>query len=226
MPSLGRLGLRPGALRSDVDRNLLLAFALSFLVLSLWTMTQPPRRPKAPPTAEAPAPAPTAPGVATPESAATPESREEPAPPAEPVRSIPIVRPLYVAELSSEGASLRHWELTRYRDRHDDPIQLVTPDDPVAGAATPFEELALGDLSKRAWRIESRSDTEVRFAWESRGVAVRKTFTFPDDDGYEFKLRIDVSNPGEASIAPQFGVLLPIVERAGNDFREQNAAAL
>ena len=75
------------------------------------------------------------------------------------------------------------------------------------------------------WRVESRSDTEVRFAWESRGVAVRKTFSF-SDDGYDFRLRIDVSNRGQAPIAPQFGVQLPIVERPGNDFREQSATAL
>ena len=202
-----------------MDRNLLLAFALSFLVLSVWTMMQPPPRPKpaAAPQAEAPAPrrAPPVPGLAAPAAGGAPAA--EPADagaPAAPVQSIPIARPLYLAELSNEGASLRDWELTRYHDRHGDPIRLVSRGDPLATAATPFEELALGDLSKQVWRVESRSDTEVRFAWESRGVAVRKTFSF-SDDGYDFRLRIDVSNHGQVPIAPQFRVQLPLVERPG-----------
>jgi YidC/Oxa1 family membrane protein insertase len=141
------------------------------------------------------------------------------------VQSIPIARPLYVAELSSEGASLRDWELTRYHDRHGDPVQLVSRGDPLASATTPFAELSLGDLSRQVWRVDSRSDTEVRFSWESRGVTVRKTFSFPDD-GYDFRLRIDVSNGGQTTIAPVFGVQLPILERPGNDFREQSATAL
>jgi YidC/Oxa1 family membrane protein insertase len=191
-----------------VDRNLLLAFALSFLVLSVWTMMQPPTHPKPASAPQAEVPAPEDAGI-----------------PAAPAQSVAIARPLYLAELSNEGASLRDWELTRYHDQYGDPIRLVNRGDPLATAATPFEELALGDLSKQAWRIESRSDTEVRFAWESRGVAVRKTFTF-SDDGYDFRLRIDVSNRSQAPIAPAFSVLLPLVERPGNDFREQSATAL
>jgi len=213
-----------------VDRNLLLAFALSFLVLSVWTMMQPPRpKPVPAPQAQELAPAPAPPpvlGLAAPAAGGAPAG--EPADtgaPAVPVQSIPIVRPLYLAELSNEGASLRDWELTRYHDRHGDPIRLVGRGDPLATATTPFEELALGDLSRQVWRVESRSDTEVRFALESRGVAVRKTFSF-SDDGYDFRLRIDVSNRGQAPIAPMFAVVLPIIERPGNDFREQNASAL
>src|SRR4030095_12482454 len=63
-----------GALRNDVDRNLLLAFALSFLVLSVWTMMQPPRpKPAAAPQAQQLAPPPPPePGAARPARAAPP----------------------------------------------------------------------------------------------------------------------------------------------------------
>jgi YidC/Oxa1 family membrane protein insertase len=214
-----------------VDRNLLLAFALSFVVLSVWTMMQPPQHPKSPSSvtqvAEAtPAPMPGAPGLTTPAPAGAPPA--EPASPESPpaaVESIAIERPLYHVEFSSQGAALRDWELTQYRDRHGDPIRLASRDDALATAATPFSELALGDLSQQVWRVESRSDTEVRFGWERGGVSLHKTYQF-SDDGYDFRLRIDVSNHGQAAIAPTFLVEIPLLERVGNDFREQSASAL
>ena len=46
-----------------MDRNLLLAFALSFLVLSLWSMMQPKPPPRTEGTPAAEAPAPTEPGA-------------------------------------------------------------------------------------------------------------------------------------------------------------------
>ena len=213
-----------------MDRNLLLAFALSFIVLWVWTVMQPPHpKPAAPPQAAAPAessPPPTRfPEPATPEAPSPAGPPAQAGAPSTPAQSIEIARPLYLAQLSSEGASLRDWELKGYRDRREEPIRLVSASDAVATAATPFAELALGDLSKQPWRVENRSDTEVRFAWESHGVALRKTFSF-SDDGYDFRLRIDVSNHGSTAIAPAFLVEMPLLTRAGNDFREQSAAAL
>jgi YidC/Oxa1 family membrane protein insertase len=211
-----------------LDRNLLLAFALSFVVLSVWTLMQP-ARPKPAPRAQSDLPAesqaaPRYPELAAPEAASPPSGAPAPAETG-PAQSVAIERLLYLAELSSQGALLRDWELKQYRDRHREPIRLVGEADAPATASTPFAELALGDLSQQNWRVESRSDTEVRFAWESRGIALRKTYQF-SDDGYDFRLRIDVSNRGQVPIAPTFLVELPLLQRTGNDFREQNAAAL
>jgi YidC/Oxa1 family membrane protein insertase len=218
-----------------VDRNLLLAFALSFMVLSLWSMMQPkpPPRDQTLPAAEATAPSeggpPRYPELALPQPGAAPMPERVPAAQADEAagsgQTIPVARPLYLAELSSQGATLRDWELVSYHDRHGDRIRLVSADDALATAATPFPELGLGDLSQQIWRIESQSDTEVRFSWQRGGVLLRKTYAFSDDD-YDFRLRIDVSNNSAAPIAPAFGVELPIVPRAGNDFREQSAATL
>jgi YidC/Oxa1 family membrane protein insertase len=215
-----------------VDRNLLLAFALSFVVLSVWTMTQPAHHQKPATVEEAVEPARDAASMTQPAPvpAAAPPTAQAPPPSAPAASSVPaqeitIERPLYLAALSNEGASLRDWELTQYRDRHRDPIRLVARGDSTATAVTPFTELGAGDLSQQAWRVESRSDTEVRFAWTNHDVAVRKTFAF-SDGGYDFRLRIDVSNQGQAAISPSFLVEMPLLPRPGNDFREQSAAAL
>jgi YidC/Oxa1 family membrane protein insertase len=215
-----------------VDRNLLLAFALSFVVLSVWTMSQPPSHQKPPPSvmqsADSGAPPVQREEAGAPANAGT--AARQPVEPAEhtarvAAQTIAIARPLYQAELSSEGASLRDWELTQYRDRHRDPIRLVSRDDALATATTPFTELALGDLSQQLWRVESRADTEVRFSLERSGVVLAKTYHF-SDDGYDFRLRIDVSNRGTAPISPKFLVEVPLLPRAGYDFHDQTAAAL
>src|SRR6185503_14108945 len=124
-----------------MDRNLLLAFALSFLVLSVWTMMQPPPRPKTAPTAQTEAPAPESATQPAPRPAAPAAETAKQSEPTLPAQTIAISRPLYLVELSSEGAALRDWELTQYRDRHGDPVRLASRGDPLATAATPFDEL-------------------------------------------------------------------------------------
>jgi YidC/Oxa1 family membrane protein insertase len=229
-----------------VDRNLLLAFALSFLVLSLWSMLQeaPPPPEAIPegvvgeesaqredlpaatdstadsryPTFAAPRPAETARGAA-------PRAEAERVDDAVDAETIELDRGHYRAVLSSEGASLRDWQLLDYADKFGDPVQLLSREDPLAAASTPFPELGLGDLSRRIWRVDSKSDTEVRFSFERGGITVRKTYAF-SDDGYDFTLLIDVSNQSDSAIGPAFLIEWPILERVGNDFREQSAVAL
>ncbi len=232
-----------------MDRNLLIAFALSFLVLSLWSMVQEPPPEPVPVAQEEPTPAPSPRGetpIDVARETAAAESRyptlAEPAPapsttPARTARAgdgedtpdvaaetIDLNRGRYHVALSSLGATIREWELLDYQDEFGDPVQLIRSDDPFATAATPFPELGLGDLSERVWRVESKSDTEVRFSIERGGVTVRKTYAF-SDDGYDFTLLIDVSNGSGDAIGPAFLVEMPIRERDGNDFREQSAAA-
>jgi hypothetical protein len=106
-----------------VDRNLLLAFALSFVVLSVWTMMQPPRRSRRrrrrprrladPPRAR----------LAQPRPARPRQRRRAERAAGRPRESIAIARPLYLARAVERGRALRDWELTQYRDRHGDPIR-------------------------------------------------------------------------------------------------------
>src|SRR5262245_6504637 len=126
-----------------MDRNLVLAIALSFLVLSLWTMwteknkphPQPPREvaegeaetgtpaggADSPGTADRfpalPA-APTTPAPVASETGRAPAQTSSAAPmkPDEAARSIEIDRPLFQARLTSRGAAIETWELTEYTD--------------------------------------------------------------------------------------------------------------
>jgi YidC/Oxa1 family membrane protein insertase len=230
-----------------VDRNLLLAFALSFAVLSLWSMLYRDHAPQevieAPAVAggEATAEGPAAvagesapsryPELSTAQSgSAEPRRRvEEPAgaavAPAPDAVEVTVDQSLYRATLSSRGAALTSWELISFTDRHGDPIHLVAPDDFAATAATQFDELERGDLARETWRVVEQTDTVVRFEITRDGVTVTKSYDF-SDDGYHFRLHIDVSNASDAEVAPAFLVEWPIRERQGNDFREESAAAM
>ena len=227
-----------------MDRNLLLAFALSFLVLSLWSWSQPP--PPAPESASAPvaesAQAPPLRERAAPEGAAAryPELAEPQPATAEAARqraeeptaeradaeTVTIETELVEARFSSLGAALVGWKLREdlYTDRFGDPILLAEPDDLVATSATPFLELKLGDLSEAVWEVVERRGDGVHFRLRREGVVIDKSFIILDS--YAYRLHIEVNNGSENAIAPAFLVEIPIQERSGNDFREQSAAAL
>ncbi len=222
-----------------MDRNLFLAFALSFGVLLLWTMVvdppKPPLEAPAPPTAEAPVPPSSAPVATLPELA--------PAAPAEvPLRAGPADTPptvvgerirfetrLYRAELDTRGAGLAHWELKDYHSSEKDgggPIVLTTGGAPFQlGLATPFVELGLGDLSAVEFSVENPGPLEYVFQYTRDGVSVRKTYVFYEDT-YTFDLQIRVKNASEREITPRFAVNWPATQQPGNDFREQALAAL
>ena len=107
-----------------MDRNFLLALALSFLVLTLWTFyTAPPPKP----AGEAPAVAgETAPPQAVPEAplgGPPPPLQPAPAAPAQmqPVadeRLVPLESDLVRAAFTTRGGALLHWELTAYDDAY------------------------------------------------------------------------------------------------------------
>ena len=221
-----------------MDRNLLIAFALSFLVLSLWSLVQePPQRPQELPaeaatpetTAAAPsvvpegrfpelstpaaAPAPMAPGGEAPSSPSGASERE-----------IAIEGDRYRATLSTRGAALIEWRLSSYEDKFGDPIELVTASSTSASSSTPFPELGLGDLSQVVWDVRE-TGRQVAFSHRRNGITVRKTYDF-SDDGYGFRLRLEVENQSGGPVGPAFLVEWPLEERSGNDFREQSAVAL
>ena len=88
-------------------------------------------------------------------------------------------------------------------------------DDALATAATPFTELVLGDLSQQVWRVESRSDTEVRFALGAqRRVSCTRRTRSPTTDtisGYALMCRTEPRRP----IAPAFLVEMPLARAPG-----------
>jgi YidC/Oxa1 family membrane protein insertase len=225
-----------------MDRNTLLAFALSFAVLTLWmlftTPTEAPPKRSGEPVAEAPAPT-------EPEDAQVPELPDadallagdgvgEAAPEA-PVAGttagemVPIETPLFRAELDSRGGTLRHFELKNYgvTSAPSSPrIVLTTGKAPFANAlATPLRELSLGDLSEVPFQIDRVDAREVTFSLERNGIRLRKTYTF-EPDSYAFQLRLTVANDSDADIGPRYAVSWPASIQPGNDFVEQSLEAL
>ena len=231
-----------------MDRNLLLAFALSFLVLSLWSMWTADRRHV--PQGNVPGieqPAPGQPGEAAPTAGQGQQAQKypelpdaQPAPaaaPELPVESAPVEAevaaerieigmPLYRAHLSSRGAVLEGWELEKYTDHGGARVQMIPKEGPATTlAATPFRELGVGDLSQVGWQIEKSDATGAAFHVARGGVEVRKAWTF-DPDNYSFRLAIEVANHSPAAISPRFLVDWPAQVRHEQDFVDQALAAL
>jgi YidC/Oxa1 family membrane protein insertase len=225
-----------------VDRNAFLAFALSFLVLSLWMTYEAKNRPlPAPGTvaeqqlpqqpsettpgavpAETPIPTPTA----APPSAAPAASAE----PLEPEQTFVVEHALHRTVLTSRGAGIRHFELLQYTQPSSEgggPVVLIDRAEVEAPAlATPLLELGFGDLATAAFRLVSSSPREVIFERTQSGVRLRKIFSF-EDETYRFRLRLEIANEGGgAAVAPAFGVMLPVRAHPGPDFRDLTISVL
>jgi YidC/Oxa1 family membrane protein insertase len=224
-----------------MDRNTLLAFALSFAVLTLWMLfTTPAQRKPADatttPTAEEAAEGPPlAVPVPVPEPRReAPAGLERPSPVVRPVEAqqgeqVVFETPLFRAELDSVGAILRHFELKQYRvspKEGSPPVVLTTGQPPYANAlATPFAELGIGDLSQVAFAVERLGELGVRFSHERNGILVSKEYAF-DAANYAFALRVNVRNGSQQPIGPQYAVSWPAHVATGHDFVEQSLAAL
>ncbi len=223
-----------------MDRNLFLAFALSFLVLLGWQLYQehqPHPRPASPAaTASAPGPSPAgeapAPASPGPGPAPSPPGAAKLAPAvvaAGAGRILEVKEPLYVAALSTRGGALVHWQLTRYFDAsvpEHPPVELTTAGADGAGAlVAPFEGLGLGDLRDVEFRASEPEAGKVVFEYASGGLTVRKTYVF-EPDSYAFRLQLEVVNGSGATVSPEFAVQWIARERHGPDFADYALAAL
>jgi YidC/Oxa1 family membrane protein insertase len=196
-----------------MERRVLLAISLSFLVLFGYQSLFPPPEP-APgttPASSAPAQA----GQAAPASAAgTPASQVTSAPVAAALRADTEERE-YVVETTSvravftnRGARLKHWELKQYRELSGGPVDLVPAD--TGGQPLPFSLLldaatdtaaANGALyvveNNAPARIDaSSSPAAITFAYEAAdGLVVRKRFTL-QPAGFEVTFLADVKRGG------------------------------
>lgn len=226
-----------------MDRNAFLAFALSFLVLSLWMTYEAKQRPvpEQGTVVEQQAPQQPAGGTASP-SPPAPATTPPPAPsaasmppsaPTEPLGAetlFVVEHPLHRMVLTSRGGGVRHFELLQYKQPASEgngPVVLIDRQETEAPAlATPLLELGFGDLSRADFRLVASSPREVVFERTQSGVVMRKTFTF-EDGSYRFRLRVEIANQaGGAAVAPAFGVMLPVRAEAGADFRELTIAVL
>ncbi|HVN40039.1 MAG TPA: membrane protein insertase YidC [Myxococcota bacterium] len=229
-----------------MDRNLILAFLLSFLVLLGWSLWMGDRKPAAnpqgqPQIAQRTSPEAMAPGAGSPSypDLPTPATAPAPAPelpgkpaaeaeaPQVPARHVDLDLPLYRARLSSAGGVIESWDLTQYTDHGGARVAMIPSDgSATAIAVTPFRELEIGDLSRASWEIERSGARQIEFRIARDGVSIRKTYSF-DPDSYDFRLAIEVANQSKASISPRFLVDWPAeVRPREQDFRDQSLAAL
>ena len=222
-----------------MERNLVIALLLYFLVVMAWMRWQesrygdelPPEGQGPAPTAES-APAPAAPGSPTPVQPA-PQARTAQVPPPvrdqEPEEVVAIDTSLYRALLTSRGAGLRHWELTEFQDRSGgEPVNVVLttlPGQRGAALYTPFVELGLGDLREASYRVERHGPLSVSFTREHDGVRIRKTYEF-QDGRYDFRLRIEVENLSRETLSPSFDVVWPLEVQESTDFADHGLIAL
>jgi YidC/Oxa1 family membrane protein insertase len=222
-----------------VDRNLLLAFALSFAVLSLWMMWQGQyTRPEAGQVAthDLDADQQAQPAAPIPQSLPpAPElpRRAERSEVADAVREEGTVlhfeTALYTAELNSRGAGIQYWGLREYQTGPQDdrqPVLLTMSEAPLdLVLATPFPELGLGDLAGAVFDVLEADDDTVVFQLSRDGITLTKTFEF-ERESYAFRVRVEVENGSEQLIAPLFAIELPAQVMPQADFRELALAAL
>ncbi|MCU0668892.1 MAG: membrane protein insertase YidC [Myxococcota bacterium] len=223
-----------------MDRNAFLAFALSFLVLSLWMTYEAKQRPVPVPETVAEQQQPPQPPIevapgATPaqQPAGAEAPRDVPVAAVEPnaAEQIFVVEhPLHRTVFTSRGAGIRHFELLQYTQPASEgggPVVLIDRTETEAPAlATPLPEIGFGDLGRADFQLVSSSPRELVFERTQSGVLLRKTFTF-EEDSYRFRMRLEVANAGGgASVAPAFGVVLPVRAHPGADFRDLTISVL
>ncbi len=136
----------------------------------------------------------------------------------------------FVAQLSNRGASLTGWTLRDFQQIENGseagPIELVNAPAGTPGALTmPFEDLGLGDLSGELFEVESHGRDSVAFRLERGGLEIRKRYAF-DLSGYGFEMTVEVRNGSGHLVAPDFTVAWPAAQREGNDYTEQSVVVL
>jgi YidC/Oxa1 family membrane protein insertase len=218
-----------------MDRNFILACALSLVVVTGWMYLTGGPSNRAP--VEINSGEQTEARDPVGDSSQTPAERRlaPPTPDAQPdrievsEREISIKMPLYSAVLTNRGAGIVSWKLDQFREKSDPGAPLI---DLVTSQAvglpsllTPFTELRIGDLTDRVFAVVDEDASSVSFETRESGITLRKTFSF-DSDSYSFRLLIELLNDSAVSIAPQFQINIPAHKNAADDFREQALAAL
>ncbi|CAN5563302.1 membrane protein insertase YidC [soil metagenome] len=197
-----------------MEKRVLLAVILSFIVLYGYQAMFPPRLPEqrqAPTTPEQQpgleSPATTSP-AATPEAAPAPEPAPVEALVADEAERDIIVENEYVRGVfSSRGAVLKSWRLKRYGDDEGQPLELVPANVP-AGALRPFalavdDPAITGRLQRALYRpsatdlrVEDESALEFEYQ-DGDGLAVRKVFRFSAAEPYVIRFSAEVTHAGQ-----------------------------
>lgn len=221
-----------------MDRNFLLAIALSFVVLTLWTFMTSSERP-------------TRPRYETSEqersrnlesSTLLPDYEENGAllnntegvldqvvrSPTEPsARRSEIETSLHRSRWTSAGGGLLQWDLLEYvtNPPRKDPVSLATTHIRVPLAlATPLEGLGFGDLTRAPYELKEATDQRLVYELKRSGVRIRKKFEF-EEDSYIIKMAFEIENQGDRYVRPTFQVRWPVQRLDGTDYSEASLVA-
>jgi YidC/Oxa1 family membrane protein insertase len=174
-----------------MERRLLLAIALTFIVLTAYQWLVPAPQPAAPsstPDATAPAAAPQSAGASSPAPAPTP-AEPAPLPAVAPVkadtaeRTITVENGLVRAVFSNRGATLVAWELPTYSGPDGRPVDLV-PQDVPPNQPKPFS-LDLDDTTKSLRLNTAFFTTAADATLDARSAPVTLSFEYEDAAGLQ-----------------------------------------
>jgi YidC/Oxa1 family membrane protein insertase len=226
-----------------LDRNFLLALALSFAVLTVWTIYTTPAQKPAPEGAPPATTAPLTPGATGETGAQTPSAptvetpRAAPAAPVAPppIAQLPAQEQRVTVEtdrvraiFTTRGGAIVHWELRDFDDAYQPGrprVELTTFDtERAVGLFTPLDSLGYGDLRFAPYRVESSDAQGVTFVRELPGVKIRKIYRL-EPDSYLLALRIELENRSDRTLRPTFQVGWPTVGRTTHDWAEMGLAA-
>jgi YidC/Oxa1 family membrane protein insertase len=192
-----------------MERRVLLAVLLSFLVLFGYQLLFPP--PPEPPPAKAGA---ATQSPASGQAAATKSTAEqaEAAPGAAdvggPAREVTVENPEVRATFTTRGGVLKSWRLKRYQDAAGQPLELVPEHVPPA-APKPFTlatddpavsaRLAAATFTTTATTVTVQGTPQtLTFDYsDAEGLAAKKTFTFTPDKPYVIALNATVTQGGK-----------------------------
>ncbi len=205
-----------------MEKRTLVAFALSFLVLILWSTLYAPQgnRPPSPdgrssdtetrqPSVQpAPTRTETQPSVASPPGTAAPQPSTEPVD----EQDIRVETPLYSATWSNVGGELKRFQLRQYREtaEPDSPmIDLVNPDDPGNGLlafhfareSTETTRPIVYEFSDAGLKVtpESGPRTLVMTGSSPTGVTLEHTYRFHPDH-YRIDVETRIVNRGDLPV--------------------------
>jgi YidC/Oxa1 family membrane protein insertase len=192
------------------ERRLLLAVALSLLVLTAYSLLFAPAPPPPGPPAMAPAAVPGAPTgtAATPE--APPPASAAPAPPAPLVadateRRVEVEAPGYAVAFTNKGARPVSWTLAAFRDAGRQPEEMI----PALGGGVRPLDVETGDpdvdarlrgalfrASAEGLAVSASAPQTLRFEWSDGEIEAEKALTFRETGLVE--VRVGVRRRGQA----------------------------
>jgi len=196
-----------------LERRVLLAISLSFLVLFVYQSFFIPARPPAGPDPLGPPvqgnATQSAPAVAgiTPPGHLAPGSAAAPLPPVAlavgdtELRDILVETARVRAVFTNQGGRIRRWQLKEYRNRAGELMDLV-PDQLAAPVPLPFslrvdDAVTTKRLNESLYKV-TQNDTQLSFDLETaEGLRVQKTFTLAKD-GYDVLFSANVQQDGQA----------------------------